>query len=112
MLFNRSLTGCLALAVSLSLASACAPTVETFQTFPPAADLQSKPKPQLDPAELQAEIAAGRGEALLDQLEINIETWGTEGWNAVGRICRWAVANGAKLPFQCAEPPPTPVPPS
>lgn len=102
------LTACLASAVLLSLAQACAPTAETFQTYPPAADLKVEPKPQLDPERFQAEVSAGRGEALLDALQIDKEAWGEEGWLRVGRICRWAVARGAELPFQC--PPSTAAP--
>lgn len=33
-----------------------------------------------------------------------VEAWGERGWAAVGRICRWSVEAGAKLPFQCPPP--------
>lgn len=99
---KTSLTACLVLAASLSLASGCGTTAETFQTYPPAADLAVVPKPRLQPADLGSEAA-------LDRHEINLEAWGEEGWLRVGRICRWAEARGAELPFQC--PPSTATPP-
>lgn len=57
--------------------------------FPPASDLRVQPKPVLT-------VEALSSEAALDEHDIAIETWGDDGWKAVGRICRWAVANGAK----------------
>lgn len=30
------------------------------------------------------------------EYDIAVEKWGEKGWNAVARICRWAVANGKK----------------
>ena len=33
-----------------------------------------------------------------------VEAWGERGWAAVARICRWAQAGGADLPFRCPAP--------
>jgi len=30
-----------------------------------------------------------------------VEAWGERGWAKVASLCRWAVANGAALPFDC-----------
>jgi len=30
-----------------------------------------------------------------DAYNADVESWGERGWLAVGRICRWAKANGA-----------------
>lgn len=83
---------CLLLAASLSLASGCDDKARPQPIFPPVADLKVEPKPQLDPAALGSEAA-------LDAHDIAIEAWGEDGWKAVGRICRWAKANGA--PVDC-----------
>lgn len=88
MRFHRSLTLALLIAVSLSTVSGCASRERIQPLFPPASDLQVAPKPQLAPADLDSEAA-------LDRHDIAIEAWGEDGWKAVGRICRWAVANGA-----------------
>jgi hypothetical protein len=32
---------------------------------------------------------------------IEVETWGERVSRAGGRICRWTVDNGGKLPFDC-----------
>lgn len=67
--------------------------------FPPAADLAPEAKPWLDPAALESEAA-------LTAHDDAVESWGERRDAAVGRICRWAVENGARLPFQCPPPPP------
>lgn len=38
------------------------------------------------------------------QYDADVESWGERGWNAIARICRWSVANGAHLPFDCPKP--------
>lgn len=91
------LTTSLLLAVSLLGAPGCATRASTPPVFPPAADLRVKPKPQLAPEDLASEAA-------LDRHEIALEAWGEEGWRQVARVCRWAVANGAELPFACPPP--------
>lgn len=88
---------CLLLGVSLSPALGCAHKGPTSLAFPPAADLQVKPKPVLAPEAVGSEAA-------LDRHEIALEAWGEEGWRAVGRICRWAVENGA-TGLMCPPPP-------
>lgn len=103
MLSRTFLTRSLLLVASLSLASGCVSKERILPVFPPAADLRTEAKPQLQPADLGSEAA-------LDAHDIAVETWGERGWRAVGRICRWAVANGATLPFECAPPPVTPPP--
>jgi hypothetical protein len=40
------------------------------------------------------------------EYDIEIELWGERLQSAGGRICRWAVDNGAVLPFNC---PPRPL---
>jgi len=89
----------LAIVVLLLAAQGCAHKAPTSLVFPPAEDLRPEPKPRLDPAALESEAA-------LDAHEIAIEGWGERRDRAVGRICRWAVTNGAILPFECppAEP--------
>ncbi|KQS52590.1 hypothetical protein ASG17_15080 [Brevundimonas sp. Leaf363] len=91
---NRFLTLALLTAASLSLASGCATRERIRPLFPPAADLRPQPKPQLRPEDLESEAA-------LDAYEIRLEAWGEAGWQAVSRVCRWAEANGAELPFEC-----------
>lgn len=93
------LTACLASGALLWLAPGCAPKVLTSQQFPSAADMRPEPRPQLG-------IDALNSEAALDAYEIELEAWAERGWRAVGRICRWAVANGAKLEYRCPAPPP------
>lgn len=84
-------------AASLSLASACAPTVSTSQVWPLASDLRVEPKPQLVPADLESEAA-------LDAYEIKLEGHGDRGWLQVGRLCRWAERNGM-TGLDCPPPP-------
>lgn len=77
-------------AVALSLASGCGtiPT-PTRAPLPPVADLEVEPKPRLAPDDVDSEAA-------LDRHDIALEKWGERGWAAVARLCRWALANGAK----------------
>ena len=91
---RTSLMPALLIAASLSLASGCASRERIRPLFPSAADLRVQPKPVLA-------VEALSSEAALDQHDIAIEGWGEDGWKAVGRICRWSVANGNKLPFDC-----------
>jgi hypothetical protein len=64
--------------------------------FPPSADLEAAiaAKP-VAPATIVSSAQAAA------DYDIAVETWG-DGVSAAGaRICRWAIANGAKLPFAC-----------
>ena len=88
MLSNRFRMTCLLIAASLSLAPGCATQERIQPLFPPAGDLRVQAKPVLSPDALSSEAA-------LDRHDIALEAWGEDGWKAVGRICRWAVANGA-----------------
>lgn len=96
-------TSSMAALLALAMLSGCQQQPKAIVLFPPAADLRPEEKPRLQPADLGSEAA-------LDAHDIAVETWGERGWRAVGRICRWAVANGATLPFECAPPPVTPPP--
>ena len=78
---------CLLIAAVLLLAPGCGHRAVTQPVFPSAADLKVEPKPQLKPEDLASEAA-------LDAHDISLEAWGERGWQAVGRICRWAKANG------------------
>ena len=89
-----SLMPVLLIGASLLLAPGCADRV---QAFPPSADLRPEPKPQLDPAAIESEAA-------LDAHDIAIETWGERGWDALARVCQWAVDMGAEIPFACRPP--------
>jgi hypothetical protein len=86
----RSLTLALLTVAALSLVSGCEtiPT-PTATPLPPAADLRVEAKPRLAPEDVDSEAA-------LDRHDIALETWGERGWAAVGRLCRWAEANGAR----------------
>ena len=78
--------------------SACAASVGAA-SFPPSADLRVEPKP-----ELSVEAVASGSDAALALHDDAVEAWGERGWAAVARICRWAVTNGAELPFKCPPP--------
>lgn len=97
---RRCLMPSLALAVSLSLVSACASNPRPSRIYPPSADLAVEAKPLLDPAALSSEAA-------LDAHDIALETWGERGWAAVGRLCRWHQEMGMKG-LSCPPPPQTP----
>lgn len=59
----------------------------TSIAFPSATDLQVEARPILDPAALSDDRA-------LNDYEVEVEAWGARGWSQVGRLCRWAMANG------------------
>jgi hypothetical protein len=84
----------LLIGASVALVSSCASKERISTQFPPAEDLQVKPKPALDPAALDSEAA-------LDRHDDDVKAWGEEGWLQIGRLCRWATGNGAILPFAC-----------
>lgn len=63
--------------------------------YPPLVDLAVESKPVPTPEIVTSDIAAAEYDAA-------IEAWGERGWSAVGRICRWAKAQGATL--TCPEP--------
>lgn len=88
----------LPLVVLLWLVPACAVRERTRPLFPPSADLRVQNKPQLRAEDVDSEAA-------LDRHDIALEIWGEAGWRTVGRICRWAVANGAELAHACPSPP-------
>ena len=88
MLLRRSPMLALLTAAALSLVSACETIPTPTRTpLPPVADLVVEPKPQLAPEDLDSDAA-------LDRHDIALEVWGERGWAAVGRLCRWAQANG------------------
>ena len=76
----------LALAASLSLVSGCA---SKALVYPPAADLQVEPKPQLSPEDVLSEAA-------LDRHDIAIEARGDRLAAQVGRLCRFWQEMGMK----------------
>ena len=83
-------------------ASACGQQAVIRPAFPPAADLQVEPKP-VPPADIVTSAQAAA------EYDVAVESWGTRGWQAVARICRWAQAQGATgLNCPAAEQPPPP----
>lgn len=71
--------------------SSCGSKERISPAFPPVADLQVQTEPQfpieaLDPGETGARAEHDWNDAVL--------LWGREGWQQVGRICRWAERNG------------------
>lgn len=64
---------------------------------PSSADLKVEAKPVPTDAIVTDPKAA-------DAYNADVERWGERGWKAVGRICRWTVANGGQLPFDCPKP--------
>ena len=82
MLSNRYRMPLLALAVSLSLVSACGTKGSQSPIFPPLADLQVEPKPTLAPEAVLSEAA-------LDAHDIAIETRGDRLAAQVARLCRY-----------------------
>lgn len=85
----------LLIVAALWLAPGCAVKERIQPLYPPASDLAVQGKPRLDPAALDSEAA-------LDRHDIALEAWGEAGWQAVGRICRWAKANG--MAIECSAP--------
>ena len=90
----RSLTPALLIAALLVPVSSCASRERVTLIFPPHADMAPEEKPRLDPEALDSEAA-------LDAHDSAVEAWGERRDAAVGNICRWAVGNGARLPFGC-----------
>ena len=64
--------------------------------YPKSADIEAAiaPKPIAPPEIVTSAKAAA-------EHDVAVESWGDGLWRAGGRICRWAVDNGAKLPFDC-----------
>lgn len=96
MRFRKWLTTSLIGCAWLLAASGCARPERVKPIFPRSADLQAvtaaKPVPSADIV-ISAQAAAA--------FDVAIERWG-DGVSAAGaRICRWAVRNGAALPFPC-----------
>jgi hypothetical protein len=83
---TRLLTLC---AFSLAV-SACGTKERIQPLFPPAADLKVDPKPVARPEIVTSAQAAA-------EYDIALESWGERGWRTVGRICRWAKANGMTI---------------
>lgn len=86
---------------ALSLAvSGCATKERLQPIFPPSADLQAatEAKPIAPPEIVTSAQAAA-------EHDIAVESWGERVQRAGGRICRWAVDNGAELPFDCPDRP-------
>ena len=86
---KRRLIPLLTLFVSGWAASACGPQVRIQPQFPPVADLRVEPKPVPPPEIVTSAQAAA-------QYDVAVESWGERGWLTVGRICRWAVEQGAE----------------
>lgn len=83
--------------LSLSLASACADSRPvSVSIFPPSADLQAATEPKPVPTGNIVTDPVAR-----ERYNVAVETWGEGLWRAGGRLCRWAVENGAELPFIC-----------
>lgn len=96
---NLRLIRTLALAALLVPVSSCASKGPGLSAYPPSADLRVEPKP-----ELSVEAVASGSDAALALHDDAVEAWGERGWAAVARICRWAQAGGAALPFKCPPP--------
>ena len=99
MQLRSRLMGSLVLCAALASVSSCASKATPLQAYPPIADLRDEPKPRLTPE-------MGESDAALALHDIEVERWGDRGWEAVGRICRWAKANGLREPVTCRLPPP------
>ena len=84
----------LALAGCAALACSCASREPRLTAYPPSADLKVEAKPVLAPEALASDNALAEHDAA-------VEAWGERGWAAVARMCRWAQAGGANLPFRC-----------
>lgn len=87
----------LALAACAALACSCASKEPRLTAYPPSADLKVEAKPALTVEALTSDNALAEHDAA-------VEAWGERGWAAVGRLCRWAEASGAELPFKCPPP--------
>jgi hypothetical protein len=64
--------------------------------FPPSVDLEAAAEAK--PVAPAAIVTSAQAAAAYD---IAVESWGERVSRAGGRICRWAVDNGAELPFAC-----------
>lgn len=87
---HRRPTLLLMLSACSLVAPGCAPQVRIQPILPPAADLAVEPKP-VPPVDIVTSAQAAA------DYDIAIEGWGTRGWNAVARICRWAHEQGASV---------------
>ena len=85
---TRNLTLC---ALLLAVSACAKPVARPTPIFPPSVDLVTDPKP-VPPADIVTSAQAAA------DYDIAVEGWGERGWRAVGRVCRWAVANGMKDP--------------
>lgn len=59
------------------------------QSFPSVVDLTVEAKP-VPPVEIVT------SEAAADDYDIQLESWGSRGWQMVSRVCGWAKASGMK----------------
>jgi len=82
-----------------SAANACGGREHLTLSYPPSADLSAvvEPKPIATPDIVTSDQAAADYSA-------SVEAWGDRVSAAGGRICRWVVETGGKLPFQCPKP--------
>lgn len=93
--FNQRLIRSLAVAACAALACSCASREPRLNAYPPSADLRVEPKPKLAAEAIASDNALAEHDAA-------VEAWGDRGWATVARLCRWAEAAGAQLPFKCA----------
>lgn len=94
----KHLIALLTLSVSSLAASACAGKERLQPIFPSSADLKAvtEQKPVATPEIVTSAQAAA-------EYDIAVEAWGERVSRAGGRICRWAVNNGMKLPWECPD---------
>lgn len=78
------------------LASACAHSTSRSPVFPSPVDLTVPPKPQLSVDDVRSASA-------LAEHNSAIEAWGDGMAFQIGRLCRWANANGGQ--FDCPRSP-------
>lgn len=97
---------------ALSAASCGNRTGLASTPLPPAADLQVKPEPpipdaafEIDPATGEQTVAAKEAE---DRWGDQVLLWGREGWQQVGRLCRWAAGHGSPVPCPASRQPERP----
>lgn len=103
---HRSRTAALLIAASLLSVSGCG-TTEPL-AFPPSADLQSHEQPRPDPARLEQEVAAGRGDAYLDRVDIARLDWGQAAHDAQKRLCQFFKDKGMRVDCDPLPAPPIP----
>ena len=92
----RSLTVALLTSAALLSAGGCATSSGGAQQFPLTSDLSVAPEP-IPPADLLISDEAA------NEYDNAVQAWGREGWERVGRICRWA--RDAGLDVACPKPP-------